>query len=111
MRSAQLCALFFASARREGVLHYFIIPLLYLALWLVFLKDYRHIFNKDEISYISIAEKYARGDFIHAVNAYWAPLLSWLLAPLLWLGLPYNYAAKTPPSARKTSRRIAPQAP
>lgn len=94
MRSTQPSALKPASARRVRVLHYLIIPLLYLALWLVFLKDYQHIFKDAEISYISIAEKYARGDFIHAVNSFWPPLLSWLLAPLLWLGLPYNYAAK-----------------
>jgi hypothetical protein len=94
IKLAHLSALGIASARSERVLHYLIIPLIYLSLWLVFLKDYQHIVYKDSISYISIAEKYARGDLIHAVNAFWPPLLSWLLAPLLSFGIRYDYAAK-----------------
>ncbi|KQW06668.1 hypothetical protein ASC66_09445 [Leifsonia sp. Root4] len=43
--------------------------------------------NIDGISYISIAEQYAAGQFDIAVNAYWSPMISWLLAPLLASGL------------------------
>jgi hypothetical protein len=41
----------------------------------------------DGISYLSIAEKYARGDFYHALNAYWSPMISWLAAILMKTGL------------------------
>jgi len=34
----------------------------------------------DGVSYIDIAAAYARGDWAHALNAYWSPLYSWLLA-------------------------------
>ncbi|MBI5740107.1 MAG: hypothetical protein HZA16_05230 [Nitrospirae bacterium] len=40
----------------------------------------------DSTLYLSIAEKYVRGDFSNAVNGYWGPLLSWLLVPFLYLG-------------------------
>lgn len=39
----------------------------------------------DATLYISIAEKYVRGDFANAINGYWGPLLSWLLIPFLYL--------------------------
>jgi hypothetical protein len=40
----------------------------------------------DATLYLSIAEKYIRGDFSNAINGYWGPLLSWLLIPFLSLG-------------------------
>ena len=43
--------------------------------------------NIDGISYISIARQYADGHLQDAVNAYWSPLISWLAAPLLLLGV------------------------
>jgi len=52
------------------------IPLLYL---------YRFLTAPDYISYVSIAEKYLAGDFQNAVNAYWGPLFSWLMTPLLYV--------------------------
>lgn len=47
-----------------------------------FLPWYRYQLNPDGISYISIAQKYHRGEFTEAINAYWSPLYSWLLAPI-----------------------------
>lgn len=40
----------------------------------------RHVIFSDGISYIEIAEAYLRGDWAQAVNAYWSPLYSWLIA-------------------------------
>lgn len=37
----------------------------------------------DGISYLDIAWAYARGDWSHAINAYWGPLFSWILAVFL----------------------------
>lgn len=41
----------------------------------------------DGISYLSIARQYARGDVADAVNAYWSPMVSWLSAPLIAVGV------------------------
>ncbi|KTR02959.1 hypothetical protein, partial [Curtobacterium luteum] len=43
--------------------------------------------NIDGVSYMSIARQYAAGDWSDAVNAYWSPLVSWLMAPVIGLGL------------------------
>lgn len=48
---------------------------------LALLPAYQYQINPDGISYIGIAQKYARGDFRHAINGYWGPLLSWLMVP------------------------------
>jgi hypothetical protein len=40
----------------------------------------RHAINPDGISYLDVASAYARGDLGGAVNYYWSPLYSWLLA-------------------------------
>jgi hypothetical protein len=60
---------------------------LWIVLGAVLLPLFLPLLNADGTSYISIAEKYARGDFRNAVNGYWGPLLSWLSAPLIALGL------------------------
>jgi len=62
----------------------------YLILGAILLNFYQYQINPDGISYISIAQKYLRGDYGNAVNGYWSPLFSWLLMPFLLLGcLPY----------------------
>ncbi|MEO8085483.1 MAG: glycosyltransferase family 39 protein [Bacteroidota bacterium] len=55
-----------------------------IAILFPFLRFY--VDNPDTISYISIAEKYANTDFANAVNGYWSPLISWLLALFLKAG-------------------------
>ena len=48
--------------------------------------------NTDGVSYIEIAEAYARGEWAAVVNAYWSPLYSWLLTPLfVGGGVPPQY--------------------
>jgi hypothetical protein len=54
--------------------------LVYLTLGLYLLPWYQFRLNPDGISYISIAEKYARGDWSQAINGYWGPLYSILLS-------------------------------
>ncbi|WP_146240188.1 hypothetical protein [Curtobacterium sp. MCSS17_008] len=81
-------------ARRRGgrvVVHLAVLAVvLVVAVVLVALVAYRQrlaITNVDGISYMSIARQYATGDFADAVNAYWSPAVSWLMAPLVALGL------------------------
>src|SRR5215475_15698960 len=40
----------------------------------------RFYIEPDGVSYIEIAHAYIQRDFGYAVNAYWSPLYSWLLA-------------------------------
>jgi hypothetical protein len=51
--------------------------------------------NPDGVSYIDIGAAYARGDWGHALNAYWSPLYSWILALALRLLRP-SAAAEFP---------------
>lgn len=43
--------------------------------------------NIDGVSYMSIAEQYASWHWADAVNGYWSPMVSWLMAPLIGIGL------------------------
>ncbi|MDV7402594.1 hypothetical protein RZS08_64830, partial [Arthrospira platensis SPKY1] len=54
---------------------------------MLFLYFYRFQINPDGISYISLAKKYVSGDYTHAVNAYWSPLLVWMSIPFYFIGL------------------------
>lgn len=42
--------------------------------------------GSDGASYISIANYYAKGNWDDAINGYWSPLYSWLIAPFLLSG-------------------------
>ena len=43
--------------------------------------------NPDGIAYSDIALKWSQGHVYYAINAYWSPFWSWLLAPFFWLGI------------------------
>jgi hypothetical protein len=43
--------------------------------------------NVDGISYLSIARQYAEGRGEIAINGYWSPLVSWLMAPFITAGV------------------------
>lgn len=47
---------------------------------------FRYEINPDAISYFSIAEKYAAGNFSDAINGTWSPMISFLLAPCASMG-------------------------
>jgi hypothetical protein len=58
----------------------------YLVAGAALLPGYRYQLNPDGVSYLAIARHYADGRWSEAVNGYWGPLYSWLLAPLLAAG-------------------------
>lgn len=60
-----------------------IVLILYLLIGIILINNYQFILSTDGISYISIAQKYLNGNFYDAVNGYWGPLLSWLIAIIL----------------------------
>lgn len=56
-------------------------------LFCVFLLEYHwFLANNDLVAYAGIAEKYAQLELRDAINGYWSPLISWLMAPVIWLG-------------------------
>lgn len=69
-----------------------IILVLYLILAVILLGYYQHQINPDGVGYIQTAEKYLSGDLYGAINAYWGPLLSWLLIPFLYFNQNPAYA-------------------
>jgi hypothetical protein len=44
----------------------------------------RFYISGDGNSYLDVASAYLRGDFANAINAYWSPFYSWLIALVLW---------------------------
>jgi Dolichyl-phosphate-mannose-protein mannosyltransferase len=93
-----------AKAERAGVFndeemkrsHFVFLPFaaVYLA-WACFeLPRVRYQINPDGVSYLAIAERYLTGNIGAALNAYWGPLFSWLLTPLLALGIEPLLACK-----------------
>lgn len=44
---------------------------------------WRDLQGGDPTSYLDIADYYSRADWSHAINSFWSPLYSWLLAVLL----------------------------
>jgi hypothetical protein len=53
--------------------------------------DHHYLTNADAMSYLDIAEAYLRRDWHTAVNAYWSPLYSWLIALALLIVRPSPY--------------------
>ncbi len=53
--------------------------------------DHHYLTNADAMSYLDIAEAYLRRDWQTAVNAYWGPLYSWLIALALLIVRPSPY--------------------
>lgn len=68
--------------------------LLYALASIPLLIFFRQQLNPDGISYISIAHKYACGDFSNAINGLWSPMYSWLLAPFLAFGADAQLSAE-----------------
>ncbi len=50
-------------------------------------RAYRGQINPDGVGYVSVAERWLAGDGFNALNGYWSPLLSWMMAPLLAAGV------------------------
>ncbi len=51
----------------------------------------RHRLFSDGLSYLDIAAYYAKGDWHSALNSYWSPLYSWLIAILMVVFHPSPY--------------------
>ncbi len=56
--------------------------------------EFRHALNADAVAYLRIASYYATGKWALAVSGYWGPMISWVLALLLKVGVPSLVAAR-----------------
>lgn len=74
--------------------YYVLVCIVQLTLGSYFIFSLWPYFPGDMASYINIAKKYSQGSFMEGINAYWSPMLSWLLAPSFWLGIPPIYFFK-----------------
>lgn len=61
--------------------------ILYVVIATPIIKFYRYQISPDSTSYISLAQKYLQGDFANAINGCWSPLYTWLLIPLMAVGI------------------------
>jgi hypothetical protein len=55
---------------------------------LYFQLAYHKFLNNDTLAYINLAERYAVGDWQHAINGFWSPMYSWVLCVCKLIGLP-----------------------
>jgi hypothetical protein len=67
---------------------------LYIAGSIYLLFFYYSWITPDYSAYLNISRKYAEGNFIEAINAYWSPLISWLLVPFHWFHFNIYWAFK-----------------
>jgi hypothetical protein len=63
-----------------------IVLFVYSILALILITFFQYNVGGDGASYISIAHYYATGNWNDAINGYWSPLYSWLIAPFLLYG-------------------------
>ncbi len=61
---------------------------------LCLLPFYRYHFNGDTPSYLSVATHYYHGRWHEAINGYWSPMFSWLIALLMFVGATSILATK-----------------
>jgi hypothetical protein len=66
---------------------FFTLMAVYCVVGAFLINRYQYQISPDSTSYISLAQKYLAGDFQNAINGIWAPLYTWLLIPLLFIGI------------------------
>ncbi len=71
-----------------------IISIVYIVLESIFGFANRYHINPDGIAYLRLAGYIAEGNFQQSVSGHWGPIISWLLAPFLFLGFDGLNAAR-----------------
>lgn len=59
--------------------------LVYFALCILVYPMQKYFIDADGISYISIALKYKAGNFKDGINGFWSPMISWIIALILFI--------------------------
>jgi hypothetical protein len=73
---------------------FFNICLCYLLIVCLLYPFQKYFIDSDGISYLSIAKHYANGNWAYAINGFWSPMISWLLAIFIYNGIAPLLAAK-----------------
>ena len=71
-----------------------LILVFYLISGAILLNYYKYQLNSDGVAYLSIAKNYAALNLDDAINGFWGPLISWLMTPIIILGVPPILGAK-----------------
>jgi hypothetical protein len=71
-----------------------IVLLVYLIFSAIFGLAYRHAMNPDGISLLRLAGYISEGHFYQSVTSTWSPLITWIIAPFLYVGFDGLTAAK-----------------
>jgi hypothetical protein len=61
---------------------------IYLLLFMLLLPFYKQVFDVDGVGYSLVAQHLAEGNFNRAINGFWSPLHSWIIAPFIKTGIP-----------------------
>lgn len=77
----------FGKLNPDRFFYFITLPFFACLLLFSYYQHFHGFIDRDTPSYIEIAIKYQQGQFYNAINGYWSPLYSWLLAPLLYTGL------------------------
>ncbi len=65
---------------------FFMALIMYIISAILLFNYYQYIIFSDGLSYIYISQEYVIPSFSNAINGYWSPLFSWMLAPFLFFG-------------------------
>jgi len=70
----------------ESNLIFFMALIIYTISAILLFNYYQYIIFSDGFYYIYISQEYVIPSFSNAINGYWSPLFSWMLAPFLFFG-------------------------
>ena len=87
----QRLLVWFTEARRRRAVFWSIVVLLgFVQAW-----SHRQLVDHDGVAYLDIAERYAQGPWTSAINGFYSPLYSWLMAIGLYLQQVPRYSEAT----------------
>lgn len=66
-------------------IYFGLILITYVIMAIFLLKYYMYQINNDGIVYIGISKQILAGNFYGSINDYWGPMISWLMAPFIYL--------------------------
>ena len=67
----------------------------YLVLWLVLNPILGYMLDSDCVAYLTLAERFAKGQYFESINGLWSPLNGWMMAPFIKSGFNSWTIAKT----------------
>jgi hypothetical protein len=74
------------TAKKSHITTAFTVLLMWCLLFVLF-PHYRYYIDPDGVAYLTIAQRYAAGDYLRAINGYWSPWSCWLTAALIKMGI------------------------